>query len=101
MRIGGEVPGRRVHSAQRLESHVSARRTATSDRYRWPAIKAWTSPELCSGQAIHAAGRKTTPSGASPVITKRHSAMSNFLASATIMVLRVLPRASAVRVRYH
>jgi hypothetical protein len=58
-------------------------------------------PKLCFGQAIHAAGRRTTPSGTSPVLTIRHSPMSSFLASATIMVLRVLPRASAVRARYH
>src|SRR4051794_3032114 len=49
----------------------------------------------------HAAGRKTTPSGTSPVVAKRHSAMSSFLARATIRVLRVRPRASAVRARYH
>src|SRR5919206_2438326 len=30
-------------------------------------------PKLCSGQAIHAAGRRTTPSGTSPVLTIRHS----------------------------
>jgi hypothetical protein len=38
MRIGGKGPRRRVHSAQRLESHASARRAATSDRHRAPAI---------------------------------------------------------------
>ena len=47
------------------------------------------------------AARKTTPAGTSPVVTMRHSAISSFLASATIRVLRVLPRASAVRARYH
>jgi hypothetical protein len=31
----------------------------------------------------------------------RHSAISSFLASATIRVLRVPPRALAVRARYH
>src|SRR3954452_15432605 len=51
--------------------------------------------------SLHAAGRKTTPSGTSPVVAKRHSAMSSFLARATIRVLRVRPRASAVRARYH
>ncbi len=55
---------------------------------------------ICSGQALHAAGRRTTPAGASPVVTMRHSAISSFLASATIRVLRVLPRASAVCARY-
>src|SRR5829696_6451018 len=47
------------------------------------------------------AARKTTPAGASPVVTMRHKAISSFLARATIRVLRVRPRASAVRARYH
>src|SRR4051794_24125990 len=50
--------------------------------------------------SLHAA-RKTTPAGTSPVVTIRHSAMSSFLARATIRVLRVPPWASAVRARYH
>jgi hypothetical protein len=41
------------------------------------------------------------PLGTSPVLTKLHNATSSFLARATIMVLRMLPRASAVRARYH
>ncbi len=45
----------------------------------------------------HDAGRKTTPSGTSPVVTRRQSAMSSLRASATIIVLRVLLRPSAVR----
>jgi hypothetical protein len=55
---------------------------------------------VLSAFARHAA-RKTTPAGTSPVVTMRHSAISSFLASATIRVLRVPPRASAVRARYH
>src|SRR5215213_2239383 len=47
------------------------------------------------------AARKTTPAGTSPVVTMRHKAISSFLARATIRVLRVPPRASAVRARYH
>ena len=47
------------------------------------------------------AGRKTTPSSVSPVVTKRQSAMSSLRASATIIVLRVPLRLSAVRARYH
>ena len=51
---------------------------------------------------VHAtAGRKEIPSGISPVVTMRHSAMSSLRASATIMVLRVPPRVCAVRARYH
>jgi len=47
------------------------------------------------------AGRKTTPSSVWPVVTKRQSAMSSLRASATIIVLRVPARRSAVRAWYH
>jgi hypothetical protein len=43
------------------------------------------------------AGRKTMPSDASPVVARRQRAMSSFRANATIIVLRVPPRPSAVR----
>ena len=55
---------------------------------------------VLSAFSFHA-GRKTTPAGTSPVVTMRHNAISSFLARATIRVLRVPPRASAVRARYH
>jgi hypothetical protein len=42
-----------------------------------------------------------TPSNVSPVVTKRQSAMTSLRASATIIVLRVPIRVSAVRARYH
>ncbi len=42
-----------------------------------------------------------TPSNVSPVVTKRQSAMSSLRASATIIVLRVPARLSAVRAWYH
>ena len=45
------------------------------------------------------AGRKTTPSSGSPVVTKRQSAMTSLRASATIMILHVPIRLSAVRAR--
>jgi hypothetical protein len=54
-----------------------------------------------SGKPFQDAGRKTTPSKGSPVVTKRQSAMISLRASATIMVLRVPLRLSAVRARYH
>ena len=38
------------------------------------------------------------PSNISPVVTRRQSVMSSLRANATIIVLRVLPRPSAVRV---
>src|SRR3954470_8476615 len=55
----------------------------------------------CGLATYAAAGRSTTPRGTSPVVTSCHSAMSSLRASATIIVLRVAPRASAVRARYH
>src|SRR5258706_15726372 len=42
-----------------------------------------------------------TPSNVLPVVTKRQSAMSSLRASATIIVLRVPARLSAVRAWYH
>ena len=47
-----------------------------------------------------AAGRSTTPSSGSPLFTQRQSAINSLRARATIRVLRVAPRASAVRARY-
>jgi len=46
------------------------------------------------------AGRSATPTGTSPVVTKRQSEMSSLRANATTIVLRV-PRAFSVRARYH
>ena len=50
---------------------------------------------------VQPAGRRMTPSNVSPVVTKRQSAMTSLRASATIIVLRVPLRLSAVRARYH
>jgi hypothetical protein len=52
---------------------------------------------LCFRAVTHDAGRKSTPCGTSPVVTRRHRAMSSLRASATTIVLRVLLRPSAVR----
>src|SRR5215472_18352713 len=49
----------------------------------------------------HDAGRKMTPCGASPLVTRDHSAMSSLRANATIIVLRVLARLSVVRAANH
>ena len=45
-----------------------------------------------SDKPFQPAGRNTTPSSVSPVVTKRQSAMSSLRASATIIVLRVAAR---------
>ena len=47
------------------------------------------------------AGRRMTPSNVSPVVTNRQSAITSLRARATIMVMRVPLRLSAVRARYH
>ena len=67
------------------------------------AVKPARAPngQVCRSELFQDAGRKTTPSSGSPVVTKRQSAMSSLRASATIMVLRVPTRLSAVRARYH
>jgi hypothetical protein len=64
------------------------------------SIRERTAEAQCS-QASHVAGRRSRPARTSPVVTNRQSAMMSFRASATIIVLRVPPRASAVRFRYH
>ena len=107
MRIGGEAPGgwpilsvgisamfeygfpppRIVNSAVVLKSQRERRMVAEC--------------YARSGKPVQDAGRKTTPSSGSPVVTKRQSAMTSLRASATIIVLRVPLRLSAVRARYH
>src|SRR6266567_4193956 len=101
MRIGGEAPRRRTHSRNRCQHHGLLRVTATSDRHRMPTKSCSSGSErlVLSEFSPHAA-RNTTPAGTSPVVTRRHRAISNFRARATIIVLRFLPPLS-VRVRYH
>src|SRR3954463_6020000 len=102
MRIGGEAPGRRAHSQERCQHHGWLRATATSDRQRRPTMSYSSGlPELALSAFSRHAAPKTPPAGTSPVVTMRHSAISSFLARATIRVLRVPPRASTVRARYH
>ena len=103
MRIGGEAPRRQAHSAQRHESQGfggsppprivigDPQRSRRSSRNCCQAQR-W----LDEGNAARQAGRMATPSGTTPSRTNRHSAISSFRASATIMVLRTL-RALSVR----
>ena len=105
MRIGGEAPGggpnlqHGVKTIGRVGSPPPRIVIGSQPRQRGRASETVFS---CSVAAkLQATGCRTTPPGASPVVTKRHSAMSSLRASATIMVLRVPPRASAVRARYH
>jgi hypothetical protein len=96
--------GRRAHSVGRHQCHVRIRRPATSDRQFGSSPKSQREYRAGKGmlfQGLQPAGRRMTPSKVSPVVTKRQSAMISLRASATIMVLRVPLRLSAVRARYH
>ena len=103
----GEAPGGGPIVSVGIKCQVRIRHPATSDRQfgsraEQPA-RAPNGAECYarSGKPFQDAGRKTTPSNGSPVVTKRQSAMISLRASATIMVLRVPLRPSAVRARYH
>jgi hypothetical protein len=99
MRIGSETPKRRTHSSNRHESQGACRESATSNRHRYPIIRAET-VGVPSASTNHCAGRKATPSGTTPCRANRHRAISSLRAKATIMGLRA-PRAFSVRARYH
>ena len=107
MRIGGEAPGGGPILSVGIKCQVRIRLPATSDRqfgsHAEQPARAPNSAECDarSGKPFQDAGRKTTPSSGSPVLIKRQSAMTSLRASATIMVLRVPLRLSAVRARYH
>src|SRR5215831_9539733 len=100
MRIGGEAPGGGAHSLSRHQSQFESQLPATSDRQFGSAPNS-SVVMLVPVNPFQPAGRKTTPSSVSPVVTKRQSAMSSLRASATIIVLRVPARRSAVRAWYH
>src|SRR2546423_14511717 len=98
--IGGEAPGGGPILLVGIKCHVRIRRPATSDRqFGYRAEKPARAPNggecSSSGKCFQSAGRKTTPSSCSPVVTKRQSAMTSLRASPTIMVLRVPVRLSA------
>src|SRR6516225_4418165 len=105
MRIGGS--GRRAHSIGRHQvpgSNTASRHLGSQfDSHAEKPVRAPNGVEWYarSGKPFHVTGRKTTPSNGSPVVTKRQSAMISLRASATIIVLRVPLRLSAVRARYH
>jgi hypothetical protein len=107
MRIGGEAPRGGPILSVGIKCQVRIRLPATSDLNLAVPLKSQCERRMVlSGMLVplkpfHAAGRKTTPSNGSPVVTKRQSAMISLRASATIMVLRVPLRLSAVRARYH
>ena len=95
LRGGGPI----LHSG--LKAVVLRRVTATSDRHRqtlaWGRQSAVLLLSSLSVAVCDHAGRNTMPFGTSPVVTRRQSAMSSLRANATIIVLRVPARPSAVR----
>jgi hypothetical protein len=100
MRIGAKLRGGGSILHSGLEAMVLRRITATSDRHRQTLAWAAKLVVLLSFPfhvVAYDAGRKTMPSDTSPVVTRRQRAMSSFRANATIIVLRVLLRPSAVR----
>jgi hypothetical protein len=107
MRIGGEAPGGGPILSVGIKCQVRIRHPATSDRQFGSRLKSQRerrmvlSAMLVPISPFQDAGRKTTPSSGSPIVTKRQSAMTSLRASATIIVLRVPIRLSAVRARYH
>ena len=98
MRIGGEAPGGGPILSVGISAMFESRLPATSDRQF--GSRAESQRERRIGAMVllvpvspfQPAGRKTTPSSVSPVVTKRQSAMSSLRASATIIVLRVPAR---------
>src|SRR3979409_773403 len=103
MRIGCEAP--RGGPFPPVGSCAMSAVPATSDRQS--AVRPERQRERRIGkkmlfpEAFQPAGRRMTPSNVSPVVTKRQSAISSLRARATIIVLRVPARLSAVRARYH
>src|SRR6267143_2347471 len=101
MRIGGEAPRRRTP----FSKPVSKPWPASGDRHLGSSsntddVLLVSLRELVfSKSSLPHAARNTTPAGTSHVVTRRHKAISNLRARATIIVLRFLP--PSVRVRYH
>src|SRR6201988_3610367 len=65
------------------------------------AAKSFVLSLLFFHAVVYDAGRTRTPCGISPLVSRRQRAMSSLRPSATIIVLRVLARPSAVRAANH
>src|ERR1700730_10412355 len=96
MRIGGEA------AADPFSKPVSKPWLASGDRHLGSSsdtddVLLVSLRELLS--PLPHPARNTTPAGTSPVVTRRHKAISNLRGRAAIIVLRFLP--PSVRVRYH
>jgi hypothetical protein len=100
--------GGRAHSLPRHCSHGWLRVTARLG-LSWHCITPINAKPVFDGllwlavstRSTHVAGRNTAPAGTSPVVTKRHKAISSLRARATIMVLRTPALAPSVRAWNH
>ena len=99
MRIGGEAPRRRAHSKPRREGHSPISGCCCLGPSSAAERQFDARPQQLNG--VYAAGRSRRPAGVSPVVASRHNTMSSLRASATIIVLRVPPRASDARFQNH
>src|SRR5437588_5458157 len=102
MRIGGEAPGGGPILSVGIKCHVRIRLPATSDRQFGSRAESQRERRMVlSGMLVPASPFRTLDvRRRPPVATKRQSAMTSLRASATIIVLRVPIRLSAVRARY-
>src|SRR5262250_1989386 len=101
----GKAPRRRVHSLSGIAAIAGCGLPPPRIIIGYPAHQAQSGAEPCLSFLVlesvaHGAGRNATPSGTSPVVTRRHSAMSNLRGSATIIVVLRAPLGPSVRVRY-
>jgi len=106
IRFDGEAPRRRAHSADGIEAMELFGSPPPRLVIDGQSRKRDWAPKLCvcvlrPPNRAQAAARNTTPTGISPVMTKRHSAISSFRASATIIVVLRTPFGPSVRARYH
>jgi hypothetical protein len=121
MRIGGEAPRRRAHSLRRRASHaclgsppprtIMGRPSSTCRReapnLAW--LSAWqrrltlpdAAPPLAGPRRWSPAAKEPAPAKAGGDEQLARQSLPLRRQGATIMVLRVAPRASAVRARYH
>ena len=101
----GKAPRRRVHSLSGIAAIAECGLPPPRIVFGYPGHQVPSGAEPCLSFLVlefaHAAGRSSTPSGTSPVVTRRHSAISSLRASATIIVVLRAPLGPSVRVRYH
>jgi hypothetical protein len=95
LRGGGPILHSGLEAMGLASGHRHLGSSSAEPRRRPPRLVVLLSLSFCA--VAYATGRKTTPCGTWPVVTRCQRAMSSLRASATIIVLRVLPRPSAVR----